>query len=79
MIKIVRIYRGFKVFNIQKIMAYFKGYFSDQVKNKIEVNPLIGEDTDVDLNRVELLLYINFALKMLKLISTIFTLSYFTG
>lgn len=45
----------------------------------IQENPRIDEDTDLDLNNVELLLYIKLTFKMLKLIAAIFTMSYFLG
>lgn len=60
-------------------MKFFKTYFKERTAKAIQNDPRIGEDTDVDLNRVELLLYIKLFFRIVKLMMIIFTMSYFLG
>ena len=60
-------------------MKFFKGFFQARTERLIKENPRMGEDKDLDLNKVELLLYIKLSFRMLKLIAIIFTMSYFLG
>jgi hypothetical protein len=79
MVKILRFIRGWGVFNIEKIMGFFKSVFRDHLDARIRENPRIGESTKYDYNQLEALLYIKFFFRMLKLVTAIFTMSFFLG
>jgi len=79
MIKVFRILKAIKKFNVGYLMAKIKKHTISQIEKEIERNPTIGEDTVTDHNNIEYLLKIGYALKIFKLVLVILNTSYFVG
>jgi len=75
----VRLIIGFRIFSVPKIMALIKNYFKERIKQLIETNPELAEDTVTDQNNISLLIKINNALKIFLLVMIILNISYFLG
>jgi len=79
MIKVIRILKAIKKFNVGYLMAKVKIHTISQIEKEIDNNPTIGEDTVTDHNNIEYLLKIGYALKIFKLVLVILNTSYFVG
>lgn len=53
-VKILRIIRGFHLFDIGVIMSRVKDYYQNRIMRLIENDPSIGNNTDADNNCIEL-------------------------
>ena len=51
----------------------------NKIKEEIQNNPAIGEDTITDHNRIEQIMKVSYALKIFKLVLIILNTSYFVG
>jgi len=78
LVKTVRIWRGFKLFNIPNIMKAIKGYFEEELQKKILVDKKWAMSKYSESN-ADLVLFISFALKIFQMILFIGNLSYFVG
>lgn len=75
----MRLFIGFKVFNIPEIMKKVKRYFKARTDEKIAKDQDIGESMDLDSTNIKQIIIIGFLFKILKLIMIIFNISYFLG
>ena len=50
-----------------------------RTKQRIEKDPIVGENVDDDFNSINMLTNIGYLLKIMKLITFIFNFSFFTG
>mmetsp|Transcript_10851 Transcript_10851/g.18162 ORF Transcript_10851/g.18162 Transcript_10851/m.18162 type:complete len:747 (+) Transcript_10851:337-2577(+) len=78
-IKILRLFIGFKLFNVALIMQKIQLFFKNYTLNKIKKNPQLGEDINSDNNNITLLIKISSSLKILLLVCIILNISYFLG
>jgi len=51
-IKMIRIQRGFDLFDVRRINTFVKGRFEKQIQNIIENDPALAEDKDQDNNKI---------------------------
>ena len=61
------------------MMTVVKNYHKNKILAKIERNPSLGENLDIDSNNIEELLMFSYFLKILKLVIIIINLSYLFG
>lgn len=78
-IKCIRVFTVIKAFDVQVIYQIAIEYVKKRKLIKMAENPLIADDTSIDHNCVELLLYFKYFLKFFKLIIMISNISYFLG
>jgi len=76
-IKIIRIDRGFRIFDVTKVLNAIKNFLKNRIERKIKENPNIGEDNVIDHNNIDQLMITNYCLKTFKLIVTILNIAYF--
>jgi len=79
LIKVLRTFSAMKVFDVSKIFHNIKEFTRNQTIQRIERDPMFGEDTTNDHNQVENLLLAKFLLRTLKVIIIILNFSYFLG
>lgn len=79
LIKTMRLYSGFKLFDIPKVMEKIKNIYKERAVKFIKQNPSKANDTIQDHNRIEELLTISYTLKILKLVVIILNFSYLTA
>lgn len=79
LIKIMRLYKGFKIFNIPAIMKKVKILFKRRSDELVLKDKNLAENTDVDSNGIKALIIIGFIFKIMKLVITLFNMSYFIG
>jgi len=60
-------------------MQYVKLFTKNQIEQDIAKNPVIGEDTISDHNKIETLLKTCYMLRILKLVVILLNMSYFVG
>lgn len=79
LIKMLRIIRGFHLFDITNIMVFIKDYYKSRIMKMIENDPALGNDCNADNNCIELQLFISYTLKTLRLAIIILNVAYLTG
>ena len=60
-------------------MQHVKAFTKNQIEQEIANNPVIGEDTISDHNKIETLLKTCYMLRILKLVVILLNMSYFVG
>ena len=75
----LRIIRGFHLFDITNIMVFVKDYYKSRIMKMIENDPALGNDCNADNNCIELQLFISYTLKTLRLAIIILNVAYLTG
>jgi hypothetical protein len=78
-IKMIRIIRGFHLFDIGNMMGFVKSYYQNRIIKLIEAKPALGNNVDADNNCIELQLFISYTLKTLRLAIIILNIAYLTG
>ena len=79
LLKILRMFKGLSFFNVTILFDFIKKYMQKRLLIQIEKNPLIGEDTEVDHNKIEELLLLGYGFQILKLFIIIVNLSFYVG
>ena len=77
--KIIRLKRGLRLFNANKIMLFVKKMFKDQLLYVIEKKPDLSNDFNQDNNNIGVILAISHLVKSFRLVVIIFNFSYFIG
>ena len=77
--KMIRIQRGFDLFDVRRINTFVKGRFDKQIQNIIEFDPALAEDKDQDNNKIQDILMVSYAIKIFKLVVVICNITYLTG
>jgi len=77
LVKVMRLWQGFKLLDVPKLMGIFKSIHNKQKKLLMDMNPKMGDDIFQDHNKVEQLLFIGYFIKTFKLVIIIFNFSYF--
>lgn len=68
---------GLKMFRINRIMNKVRTLFQWIMDYKIEIDPGIKSNNEIDHNNIEMMLKINYGMKTFKLILQIFNVTYF--
>ena len=68
-----------QIFDVQQIFDAIKTVLRTRSLAMIKKDPLLGEDTSQDHNQIEMLLYVKYLIRTLKLILIILNFSYFLG
>ena len=79
LLKIIRLKKGLKLFNANKIMDVVKKMYKDQLLYVIENRPDISNDFNLDNNNIGTILAISHLVKSFGLVVIIFNFSYFIG
>lgn len=79
LIKIIRLTKGLKFFNVQQTMDYFKRKHEVKVLAQIDKDPALEENLNVDQNNIDYFFNLHYLLKIFKLFLMIMNVSYFTG
>lgn len=77
--KMIRLIKGFKILDEHVIMAKIKVIWMKNVKEKILKDRTVANDKMKDHNGVEMLLLINYGIKITKLVIIILNFSYLFG
>ena len=77
--KLTRMPKGFRLFNITEWQKSLKKYKQKQLKQQVLIKPEIADDIINDHNNIEDMLIVNYMLKTLKLVILILNVSYFLG
>ena len=75
----LRINRGFDLFDVNRINTFVKGQFERKMKWIIENDPVLAEDKDQDNNRIQDILTASYGIKIFKLVVVILNITYLTG
>lgn len=75
----IRIEKGFDIFDVGSIMETIKDYYKERSLDRIEYDIEFAEDTINDNNNIEFFIQVGYALKTLKLAILILTTSYIVG
>ena len=75
----MRLYNGFKIFNIPEIMKKVKFLFKKRTDELILKDKDLAENTILDNNGIKQLIIIGFLFKIGKLVITLFNISFFIG
>ena len=78
-IKMLRIYKGFALFDVPRIMAVIKKGYQSKMSYIIKKHPKLANDADQDNNKIGEVLLISFYLRILKLVVVILNISFLTG
>jgi hypothetical protein len=78
-IKLLRLNKCLSLFDINRIMKQVKAYFKRSYESQVEQDPMLAYNTDIDMNKIEECLLTEYALKIIKLVIMILTISYFFG
>ena len=76
LIKMIRLYNGFEIFDVPKLLDKVKKFYRENAQDLINRYPLKANDTHEDHNKVEDLLRIGYCLKISKLVIVIGNFSY---
>jgi hypothetical protein len=68
---------GMKMFQVTKIMEGVRTVFQKFMKFKVQNDPSIKDNFEIDHNNIELLLKINYGLKTFKLVLQIYNVTFF--
>ena len=71
LIKVIRIKRAFKAFDIRAMLIKIKDFTKRKMKEKIKDDPLLAEDTIADHNNVNLLMNIKYCIFYILLFITV--------
>ena len=77
--KTIRIINGIKIFNIRTIVANIKARSTKKRELLIKHDATFAEDQINNNNKIEKLVYINYTLRIIKLIVLLFNVSFFVG
>jgi hypothetical protein len=78
-IKVMRLFNGFKLLNVEHIMDYIKKFYKSKVDRMIQSEQAIGEDIVRDNNNIRTLLVIKYIIRLAKLFYIIVSICYFLG
>ena len=78
-IKIFRLFNGFKLLNVEHIMYHIKQFYKSKVDGMIQSDVAIGEDIIRDNNNIRKLLIIKYIIRLAKLFYIIVSFCYFLG
>lgn len=78
-IKLLRIKKGFRLFDVSKWMNSLKQRYAQNLNEIIEANHELANDTETDNTKIEELLFISYVLKTIKLVIIIMNISFLTG
>jgi hypothetical protein len=78
-IKVFRLFNGFKLLNVEHIMEYIKKFYKSKVDRMIQSDVEIGEDIVRDNNNIRTLLVIKYIIRLAKLFYIIVSICYFLG
>lgn len=78
-IKLLRIKKGFRLFDVSKLMRILKNRYKEKLAVIIEEDHDLANNVDIDNNKIEELLRISYVLKTIKLIIIIINISFLTG
>ena len=79
LLKTIRIFKALDKFDIPVIMGYIKVFTKAKTLKDIAKNPILGDDTLSDHNKIEALLQTGYMLRILKLVVILLNMSYFVG
>jgi hypothetical protein len=79
LIKLIRIGKGFQIFNVNNLMQGIGALIQARLRHRILLDQTIAECTDCDNNSINMIMNIGYILKIVKLVLVIFNFSYFTG
>jgi len=75
----IRINRGFDIFDVRRINTFVKGYFERKILYLIQNDPELAEDKDADNNRIQDIMTMSYVIKIYKLVVVILNITYLTG
>jgi hypothetical protein len=78
-IKLLRIKKGFKLFDVAKIMAKFKNHYKEKIQAIIEENHELANSIEIDNNKIEEILRVSYILKTMRLTMVLINISFLTG
>ena len=79
LVKVIRLAKGLKIYNVQQIMDYLKERQSVKVIERVENDPTLEDNLHGDHNNIEYFFNVRYGLKIFKLFLMIMNVSYFTG
>jgi hypothetical protein len=79
LIKVIRFVKGFKVFNVQKLMKMIKSHLNLALEKRCLWDEDFANNRDKSNNNVESILFISYGLKTLQLTVVILNISYILG
>ena len=79
LIKMIRLWQGFKIFDVQKIMGYIKKFYQKKLEYLVANNDKLANNIVIDNNSIEEVLFIKYFLKLIKFVIIILNVSYILG
>ena len=78
-IKCLRIFKGFFIFNVNKITDQIQQHLMRQNEARSKVDYAFAEDIYMDTSKIGFMIYMQFMLSLLKLVLAIMNISFFFG
>jgi hypothetical protein len=78
-IKMIRLIKGFTIFDVPRMMEKVKFYYHKKLMNIIENDIDLSNDKDQDNNKIVDILNISYILKIFYLVVVIMNIAYLTG
>ena len=79
MVKVVRIYTGFKIFDVKQMMDVIKEWNKKRLNKMIEQKPELANSQLEDNSKISLIIITKYSIRTVKLIIVLFSISYFVG
>ena len=77
--KMIRLIKGFSLFDIPKMMALIKQGFQKNLQYIVENDKELANNREIDNNNIEEILIISYILKIFKLVVVIMNITYLIG
>lgn len=77
--KVLRLYQGFKILDVQKILSIVKKRYRQNFQTFVDRNPELASNTLIDNNKIGQLLYIKYFIKISKFVIVIVNISFIVG
>jgi len=79
LLKMIRLVKGFSLFDIPKMMEFIKNAFKKNLEYIVENDEELANNREIDNNNIESILLASYGLKIFKLVVVIMNITYLIG
>ena len=79
LVKVLRLFNGFRIFNVTQILLFIKRFIKNRKKKLIMNDPRVAEDTDKDHNSIGTIIYVSYILKIFKMVVIMLNICFVLG
>jgi len=78
-LKMIRLHKGFKLFDVPKLMGFIKSLFMKNLLYIVENDKELANNREIGNNNIEEILIISYTLKIFKLVVVILNITFLIG